>query len=143
MKRPLGVDRMRCWVGNYMVDRVRIERDYSDPDDWVVDTGTGELTRPDTEVVYEGPATIAAQEQRYSEADVDRINVRVPANDAEIMRNDIIEIIQAPSDKSLRLSGRWVVLDVDIGSHHVTRRIEAASRIAKAEFAPREWVGDR
>ena len=143
MSRPLAVNRMRGWVGHYMVDRVRILRDTSDPDTWTVDPGTGDLTRPEAQVIYEGPATIAAQEQRYSEADVDRVNVRIPANDAEIMRNDIIEITQAPQDRSLRLSGRWVVLDVDIGSHHVTRRIEAASRIAKAEFAPREWVGDR
>lgn len=142
MSRPLAVNRMRGWVGNYMIDRVRILRDTSDPDTWTVDAGTGDLTRPDPEIIYEGPATIAAQEQRYSEADVDRINVRIPANDAELMRNDIVEIIQSPQDRSM-ITGRWVVLDVDMGSHHVTRRIEAASRIAKAEFAPREWVGDR
>ena len=142
MSRPLAVDRMRRWVGHYMSDLVRVERDYSDPDDWVVNGTTGELTRPDIQIVYEGPANIAAQEQRYSEADVDRLNIRIPADDGEILRNDIITILQSARDGSM-VGQRWVVLDVDLGSHHVTRRIECASRIAGAKFAPREWVGDR
>lgn len=143
MNRPLAVDRMRNWVSNYMTSRVRIMRDSSDPDDWTVDDVTGELTRPDTEVIYEGPATIAANEQRYSEASIDRLFVRLRGDVQGIRRADIVEVLQAPRDLTMIQSGRWLVLDADMGSHHVTRRLECVSRLRELQIKPSDHLEGR
>jgi hypothetical protein len=127
---------MRNWVTNYMNCTIKVTRDVDDPDDWVVDEDTGELTRSDVVDVYEGPATIAANEQRYSESSVDRLFVRLPGEVEGIHRSDILEVLQAPDDLTMLLSGRWLVLDVDMGAHHVTRRLECVNRLRNVQLKP-------
>ena len=143
MNRSLAVDRMRSWVTNYMTSTVRVTRDTSDPDDWTVDDDTGELTRPDAQLIYEGPATIAANEQRYSEASIDRMFVRLPGDVQGIRRQDIVEVIEAPGDLTMAQSGRWLVLDADMGSHHVTRRLECVSRLRQMQIKPSDHLEGR
>jgi hypothetical protein len=125
-----------------MRDQVRITREASDPDDWLVDEVTGDLTRPDAELVYEGPATIAGNEQRYSETNVDRLYVRVPWDVHDVRRSDMLEVLQS-RDQNMRASGIWMVLDVDVGTHHITRRLECLSRIPTVQVPPREFLEDR
>ena len=127
MSRPNAVDRMRSDIAEHFKDRVRVERDASDPDTWGVDSETGLLTRPDLELVWEGPATIQAPDQTRSREEVDRIVVKVPA-DVDIKRHDLVTILQSPKDYPMLKHGRWYIIDVDYGTHHVSRRIVAARR---------------
>lgn len=142
MARTVPIKRMRHWATTYMLDTVRIVRDISDPDDWEVDE-FGDLTIPEAPVIYEGPATIAANEQRYAEATIDRLHCRIPGFVEGVRRSDILEVVQSNKDQSLRESGRWVILDYDYGTHHITRRLECVSKFPKVERPPASYLEDR
>ena len=127
MNRPLAIERMRCNIRNYYRDVVRIERDSSDPDTWGVDSGTGLLTKPDLTPVWEGPASIQMPDQTRSREEVDRMEIHVIA-DAEVLRHDLIQILQSPKDLAMLKHGKWYVVDVDYGTHHISRRLVCARR---------------
>lgn len=137
MSRPLAVARMRAWVSNYMTDEIRITRDWSDPDDWALDDLTGAVTEGTPTVVWQGRATIQAPDQTLANAKVDRIEVRIPA-DVAALRHDQIEILQSPKDKEM-IGGVWYAIDVDYGTHHVTRRLVCGRVERPAVETPRWW----
>lgn len=139
MHRPTAVERMRQWAPNYMLDEVWIYRDVTDFDDWQIDEVSLELTEPEPVDIWRGCATIQMPDQTRSREEIDRMEVHLPA-DVAVERHDILEIVQSRKDGPMRDTGPWYVIDVDYGTHHVTRRLVCARRNRKPDEIPATWM---